>query len=268
MGLGNLIKNMWKYNSLDEGLKAFANKGESAISDKFLKDTAGEGFEYAGGGFGNALHVRAIQLRQLVDIRIVIERVESQQQRTAIDRRLSILLALAGPEVERHVEGNLDAVAASPCAIQHQISPGAGRLSRCGRYAWAGLWLALLAAVALEAPLAIIARQIFAAYGHPMPIQNLEVMYFRYMVLAGFLTLPSRVLESFFYGIHRSSIVYAASIASFVVNIVAIYPLIFGKWGFPRLGLEGAAIGSLIAWTVQLAILAAFFGPLRIRKLL
>jgi len=49
MGIINLIRNAWRYPSLDESLKAFAKKGASSVSDKYLESVSGEGFEYTGG---------------------------------------------------------------------------------------------------------------------------------------------------------------------------------------------------------------------------
>lgn len=135
---------------------------------------------------------------------------------------------------------------------------GAGRRNWCGRYAWAGMSVAI-AAAALMAPLAIFARQIFALYPHEPALILLETTYFRYMVLAAFLTLPARVLESFFFGIHRSTVVFVASLVSAVANVFLNWVLIYGHLGMPRLELEGAAIGSVIAWGLHLAILFGVF---------
>jgi MATE family multidrug resistance protein len=135
---------------------------------------------------------------------------------------------------------------------------GAGRPYRCGQYAWAGLWLAL-AYSCLVAPLALFASPLLALYGHTPIEQRLESMYFAYMVASIFLTLPARVLEQFFYGVGRPRIVLVASVIANAFNLLANYALIFGKFGFPALGLEGSAVGTVCAWGLQLAILLSGF---------
>ena len=135
---------------------------------------------------------------------------------------------------------------------------GAGRCRRAGLYTWAGLAIAFGFA-ALMLPLVALAGPIFSAMDHTPALQGLEVMYFRYMVIAAFFTLPSRVIEQFFFGIHRSGIVLAVSLLANAFNILANYTLIFGHFGMPAMGLEGAAIGSVSAWALQLVILMMLF---------
>jgi MATE family multidrug resistance protein len=53
--------------------------------------------------------------------------------------------------------------------------------------------------------------------------------------------------------------VYVVSVAANAVNFVAALGLIFGHWGLPALGLEGAAIATLIGQAAGVVILAAFF---------
>jgi MATE family multidrug resistance protein len=133
---------------------------------------------------------------------------------------------------------------------------GAGKYRKCSLYCWAGIALALSFA-ALMAPLALPAGRMFHALGHEE--WALEAMYFRYMVLSVSLTLTARVLEQFFFGIHRPLVVLTASLIANGCNVLANYTLIFGKFGFPALGLEGAAIGSVASWALQLAILLGVF---------
>jgi MATE family multidrug resistance protein len=141
---------------------------------------------------------------------------------------------------------------------------GAGRFRQTGLYAWAGLLAALAFAVVI-APAALAAGPIFSVFGHPADVLALETTYFRYMAVSVLLTLPARVLEQFFFGIHRPRIVLVGSILASVVNVGANYVLIFGHLGFPAMGLEGAAIGSVLAWSLQLLVLVCVFlsGPLR-----
>lgn len=136
---------------------------------------------------------------------------------------------------------------------------GYRRNDRCGQYTWAGLALAMLFAAVIGPLGVLLAGPLFGLIGHAPQVQQLEVVYFRYMVGAIGLTLPSRVLESFLFGVHRPMLVFVISLASNAVNIAGNYALIYGHWGFPPLGLEGAAIASVVSWGLQLIILLAVF---------
>jgi len=132
---------------------------------------------------------------------------------------------------------------------------GAGRFKRCGQYTWAAM-LIVLVSVAVFVPLAFFAPELFALIGHESDVQPFEVLYFRYMVLSAPIALAIRVLEGFFYGVHRPGIVYGVSLLASGANVFGNWVLIFGNLGFPALGLQGAAISSVLSWVLQLVILA------------
>ena len=135
---------------------------------------------------------------------------------------------------------------------------GAGRPERCGQYAWAGMMLVWVYSAAMVS-LIFLAPMIFALLPHAEDVTGLEVMYFRYLIAALGMFLTSRVLEQFFFGVHRPVIVLVTSLTAIVFNIGANYVLIFGKLGFPELGLEGAAIGTVASMGLRLAILMGVF---------
>ncbi len=99
---------------------------------------------------------------------------------------------------------------------------GAGRNRRAGQYTWAGMLLAVSFAT-LMLPLIMLAGPIFAALKHGPELQSLETMYFRYMIIAAYLTLPARVLEQFFFGVHRSAIVLKVSLIANGFNGVTFF---------------------------------------------
>ena len=138
---------------------------------------------------------------------------------------------------------------------------GVGRRRYCGLYAWAGLALAGICSI-LVIPAAWLAEPIFQLIGHGPEAQGMEAMYFTYMILGIPLTLTARSFAQFFYGIHRPGIVLATSLASNAFNVGANYVLIFGKLGFPEMGIEGAAIATAISSFIPGIILtvAAYTG--------
>jgi MATE family multidrug resistance protein len=135
---------------------------------------------------------------------------------------------------------------------------GAGRLKRCGQYAWAGLAIAFTFALCMQF-LSIPAGAIMQGFGHGQKVAVLEAMYFRYMLLGLIPMLTSKVLEQFFFGLGRSNVVLLASVVANVVNIFANWVLIYGRLGFPAMGLQGAAIGTVLGATVMLGVMAAVF---------
>ncbi len=59
-------------------------------------------------------------------------------------------------------------------------------------------------------------------------------------------------------GVEQVGIFFKTNIISYPVNIILDYCLLFGKFGFPELGITGIAIGTVIARLVELGILSSY----------
>lgn len=80
----------------------------------------------------------------------------------------------------------------------------------------------------------------------------------RYLRIVGFaypLQIVSMAMSAMLRSTERVRIPLIASIASLATNMIANYLLIFGKFGLPKLGVEGAAWGTLISGFVNIAML-------------
>ena len=145
---------------------------------------------------------------------------------------------------------------------------GAGRLRRCGQYAWHGLYLAAFLGAAMM-PLAAASGPLFGAVrdvivdmgGEPTSAGELALqrVYFSYLILGMPLMLMSRAMGQFFYGIGRPWIVVVVTLSSVCVNVAANYALITGVGPLPAMGLKGAAIGTLIGWGFAFVLLLLYF---------
>ena len=60
-------------------------------------------------------------------------------------------------------------------------------------------------------------------------------------------------------GIEQVRIILASNIVSYSVNILLDYLLIFGRFGFPELGIRGVAIGTVIARFIEFLFCGIFF---------
>ena len=95
-----------------------------------------------------------------------------------------------------------------------------------------------------------LAPAIFTAMGYTPDVVELEVIYFRITLLADCTAVFIWACSEFFIGIHRPAIIMYASITAQVVNVVCNYILIYGKFGFPAMGIAGAAWGTFAGATV------------------
>ncbi len=150
---------------------------------------------------------------------------------------------------------------------------GAGTPQRGPRYAWAAAWLGLAAWALLLAPWALALPALFSWMGHAPELVRSESRYGQILLAGAVILLISRGLNHYFFGMHRPRVVTVAALVGNVVNVSANYVLIFGHegleaWGLPGvpgvppLGLTGAALGTVIGTTFELAIPAAvFLGP-------
>lgn len=72
------------------------------------------------------------------------------------------------------------------------------------------------------------------------------------------LFIVTNVLMAALRSVETTKISFAISLVSLVINVAINYTLIFGRFGFPEMGIRGAAIGTLIARVAELAIVLLY----------
>ncbi|MFC1676145.1 MATE family efflux transporter [Planctomycetota bacterium] len=125
-------------------------------------------------------------------------------------------------------------------------SLGRGNKKDCSNYCWQVIYMGLAYFSVTFLILWPNAGFIFRMLGHERAIVAMEVVYLRIMLYAQFLAVFIWASSQFFMGIHRPIITMYAAIVSQAVNIGANYILIFGKFGFPAMGIAGAGWGTFI----------------------
>ena len=89
----------------------------------------------------------------------------------------------------------------------------------------------------------------------PEAVVELALPYLELVVISLIPLLIFQAFKQFCDGLSLTIYpMYAAVIAN-VINVLINYVLIFGKFGFPQMGIMGAAIGTLISRTVMLVFL-------------
>ena len=98
-------------------------------------------------------------------------------------------------------------------------------------------------------------RDIMLLMNQPEAVVELALPYLELVVISLIPLLIFQAFKQFCDGLSLTIYpMYAAVIAN-VINVLINYVLIFGKFGFPQMGIMGAAIGTLISRTVMLVFL-------------
>lgn len=119
------------------------------------------------------------------------------------------------------------------------------------------LWLSALYA-ALILPVLWFSGAIMLAMGQKPEIAAHVQDYLRIMCFAMAPALWGLTLNSFLAALGRPNIVMLVVVAGIPLNIVLNWMLIFGHFGAPELGVQGAAIASLTINVAQFVALAVF----------
>ncbi len=135
---------------------------------------------------------------------------------------------------------------------------GAKRFDMCGKATVQALFLALLSYPVLLG-LSPLIRYFFALAGHSPEQVRLGYTYFQTLIFGSLFLILRFALSGFFIGIGRTTVVMLANFAGVLVNVPLNYILIFGKLGFPALGLRGAAVGTILGNLVIFLILFTFY---------
>jgi MATE family multidrug resistance protein len=138
---------------------------------------------------------------------------------------------------------------------------GAGRPERVGPAVWQGIHFAVLAGLLFLA-MVPAAPALIALGGHTGALQVLEVTYLRCLCFAALPMLVMAAVNGFFSGRGQTWTVLAIEAAGTFVNVVLALVLIFGRAGFPELGIAGAGWATVTgSWTSALLALWLLMRP-------
>ena len=135
---------------------------------------------------------------------------------------------------------------------------GAHHPERIGLAVWQGIGVGImvLPVAVLTIPLA---PWLFRLVGHSDSVQALEVRYFQLIALGLCAMVFSQALSSFFTGRGKVRTVMFVDLAAAGVNIVLDYCWIFGEFGFPAWGMDGAAYATVVAHWFQASTFFVLF---------
>jgi MATE family multidrug resistance protein len=145
-------------------------------------------------------------------------------------------------------------------------SLGRGEKDKCANYCWQSIYLGAAYFLVVICIMWPTAPAIFKTLGHPAEVVELEVIYLRIMLYTQFMAVLVWSSSQFFMGIHKPIIIMYAALVSQIVNITANYILIFGKFGFPAMGIAGAGWGTFIGVSFGAGIRMAMYLSPKINK--
>ncbi len=160
---------------------------------------------------------------------------------------------------------------------------GAGTPRKGPAYVWNGLWIAAAYWLAVLVPLSFALPWIFEHFTQTSPEQAaMSAQYGQILLRGAVLTLWTRSLSQFYYGMHRARVVMVAGIVANIFNLVLNCVLIFGDGPqaqglgplgtfshalavalqIPPQGIAGSAYGTVLATLIELSIpLGVFLSP-------
>ena len=104
----------------------------------------------------------------------------------------------------------------------------------------------------------LIPQVVMRMYTQDAEIIRLGEIYFRFSVITYFFLGLSLVCTIILRCVGQVKLPLLVSIGAFFVNLLANYVFIFGKLGMPRMGIAGAALGTLIARLFEAGMICGY----------
>ncbi|HUG53015.1 MAG TPA: MATE family efflux transporter [Vicinamibacteria bacterium] len=142
---------------------------------------------------------------------------------------------------------------------------GAGRPHRVGPALWQGVYFSAAAGVFI-ASLAPLAGPVFALAGHEPLVMQYEVTYASILLRGAFPVVLMATLSTFFAGRGETRVVLLVNLLATAANVVLDALWIFGRAGFPRAGVAGAAWSTVVSQVLGSAVFLALILRPRYRQ--
>ena len=127
---------------------------------------------------------------------------------------------------------------------------GEGRQEEANRIMYTALTFVIAAAVVLSVSLVLLAGPIITLCGSTPETHNTAVIYFQIIMGGMIFNCVQMCINSAQRGAGNTKITMRTNITSNTVNIIGNYLLIEGHFGFPALGIHGAAIATVFGTVV------------------
>ena len=136
---------------------------------------------------------------------------------------------------------------------------GAGKHKHIGPIVWQGIFfgMAIFPLYLLAKPLFV---ELFVRLGHSPLLVMLEERYLHYALFAIGAQLAGEAIAAFFIGRGKTQTIMVVNVCVVLLNIVLNYVMIFGKYGFPEMGIGGASLATTICmWLRFFALFGLMF---------
>ena len=120
-----------------------------------------------------------------------------------------------------------------------------------------GLWLSIFYGLFVTIPF-FWAEDILIAIGQEPEVAILAHIYLQIVIWQMVPALIVMTFKAFLAAMEHTAIILWATIGTAILNGFINYALIFGNWGMPELGIQGAAIASLTVNLITVLILVAY----------
>ncbi|MDP6536330.1 MAG: MATE family efflux transporter [Gammaproteobacteria bacterium] len=135
---------------------------------------------------------------------------------------------------------------------------GADQSEKCPKVVTQGIIMTVMCSPLLVIITYFVAG-IFEAMGHDPQQVELERSYYIILMMGVVVTLSKICISSYFAGIGRTYIVMVCDVCGLIINIPLCYIMVFGRLGFPALGIVGAAISTIVATVFAFLLFVAFY---------
>ena len=135
---------------------------------------------------------------------------------------------------------------------------GAGEIDKCPKVVTQGLLMTVMSAPFLTLITFLVAG-IFETMGHEPEQAELSRIYYLILMSGVLVNLAKTCISSYFAGIGRTKVVMICDVFGLLINVPLSYVMVFGKLGFPELGIAGAGISTVIATILAFLLFVLFY---------
>jgi MATE family multidrug resistance protein len=135
---------------------------------------------------------------------------------------------------------------------------GAGEAEKCPKVVTQGMIMTVMSAPFLTLITFLVAG-IFEGMGHEPEQVDLERTYYLILMSGVLVTVAKTCISSYFAGIGRTHVVMICDLFGLVINVPLCYVMVFGKLGFPALGIVGAGVSTVVSTVLAFMLFVAFY---------